>query len=221
MGLNKQTLSEQIYQILKHDILYQNIPSGSKLTLKMLQERFGVSSTPIREALTRLISDQLISYYSNVGVSVVSLDPRDIREIYQLMGDLDSLAVKYAADFPKRDLILRELEENIQNMELCGFDSPKWTEYSDQFHLIFYQYCCNSRLVRTAAQMRCQLSIVAYQYEQYRQNQELILKEHREIFDACRRDVFSDAVRLMKEHLMHSLRYSMTSETDTEHDSGI
>ena len=78
MSLNKQTLSEQIYQILRKDILSQRIPCGAKLTLKMLQERFEVSSTPIREALTRLTEEQLITYYSNVGVSVVSLNQTDI-----------------------------------------------------------------------------------------------------------------------------------------------
>ena len=51
MGLNKSTLSEQIYLILRNDILTQKIPCGEKLTLKLLQERFQVSSTPIREAL--------------------------------------------------------------------------------------------------------------------------------------------------------------------------
>lgn len=50
----KKTLSEQIYEILRNDIVTQAIPCGSKLTLKILQERFHVSSTPIREALTRL-----------------------------------------------------------------------------------------------------------------------------------------------------------------------
>lgn len=46
MSLTKATLSEQIYQILRNDILTQQIPCGEKLTLKLLMERFQVSSTP-------------------------------------------------------------------------------------------------------------------------------------------------------------------------------
>lgn len=88
MGLNKSTLSEQIYQILRNDILTQKIPCGEKLTLKLLQERFQVSSTPIREALTRLTQDQLVSYYSNVGIRVISFTADDLREIYTFMGIL-------------------------------------------------------------------------------------------------------------------------------------
>ena len=71
MQLNKATLSEQIYTILKNDILDQSIPQGEKLTLKNLQERFATSSTPIRDALTRLTEEGLVNYYSNVGVTVI------------------------------------------------------------------------------------------------------------------------------------------------------
>ncbi|MCB5577836.1 GntR family transcriptional regulator [[Ruminococcus] gnavus] len=55
---------------------------GEKLTLKVLKERFQVSSSPIREALTRLTQDQLVSYYSNIGVNVISYTANDLREIY-------------------------------------------------------------------------------------------------------------------------------------------
>ena len=103
MGLNKSTLSEQIYQILRNDILTQKIPCGEKLTLKLLQERFQVSSTPIREALTRLTQDQLVSYYSNVGVRVISFTADDLREIYTFMGDLDGLAIRYASASPDQE----------------------------------------------------------------------------------------------------------------------
>ena len=122
----KKTLSEQIYEILRNDIVTQAIPCGSKLTLKILQERFHVSSTPIREALTRLAEEQLASYYSNIGVSVVSLDETDVREIYQFMGDLDSLAVNYASLCPDQKPILRELAGNLAGMDACALSSPDW-----------------------------------------------------------------------------------------------
>ena len=114
MRLNKQTLSEQIYQILRSDILSQRIPSGTKLTLKSLTERFEVSSTPVREALTRLSEEQLVSYYSNIGVNVIELSEDDLREIYEFMGDLDALAISYdAAYVPNIDKLKKDLSENI------------------------------------------------------------------------------------------------------------
>ena len=83
MTLNKSTLSEQIYQILRSDILSQRIPLGTRLTLKNLKEQFGVSSTPIREALTRLTEEGLVNHYSNIGVTVISLTEKDLTELYQ------------------------------------------------------------------------------------------------------------------------------------------
>ena len=115
MNLNKSTLSEQIYQILRTDILTQKIPLGEKLTLKNLQEQFGVSSTPIREALTRLSQDGLVNYYSNIGVNVISLSENDLKELYQFMGDLDRLAILYTADHPEHDQICQELQHLMQD----------------------------------------------------------------------------------------------------------
>ena len=165
----KKTLSEQIYEILRNDIVTQAIPCGSKLTLKILQERFHVSSTPIREALTRLAEEQLASYYSNIGVSVVSL----------------------------------------AGMDACALSSPDWQDYSDRFHLIFYDYCQNSRLVHSAERMRSQMSILAYQYEKQAPKQDLISKEHHMIFALYEAGQYGKAVAMMKEHLGHSLEFAM------------
>ena len=151
----KKTLSEQIYEILRNDIVTQAIPCGSKLTLKILQERFHVSSTPIREALTRLA------------------------------------------------------EGNLAGMDACALSSPDWQDYSDRFHLIFYDYCQNSRLVHSAERMRSQMSILAYQYEKQAPKQDLISKEHHMIFALYEAGQYGKAVAMMKEHLGHSLEFAM------------
>ena len=152
MGLNKSTLSEQIYQILRNDILTQKIPCGEKLTLKLLQERFQVSSTLIREALTRLTQDQLVSYYSNVGIRVISFTADDLREIYTFMGDLDGLAIRYASASPDQEKLQAEVTEILEKecAAAKAADVQTWNRYSDEFHLVFYRYCNNSRLAEGA-----------------------------------------------------------------------
>ena len=74
-----KTVTEQIYLVIRSDILQQKRRMGEKLTVKQLQDQLGVSSTPIREALTRLQQDGLI----------VTLDePRSARLFYvEIKGD--------------------------------------------------------------------------------------------------------------------------------------
>lgn len=224
MKLNKQTLSEQIYQILRGDILSQRIPSGTKLTLKALTERFEVSSTPVREALTRLSEEQLVSYYSNVGVNVVELSADDLREIYEFMGDLDALAISYAATSGENiDALNAELTQNINEAdEMLEYlknvgptdtqhhaETDKFIKLSDEFHLIFYKYCKNSRLARSAERMRSQMSIAAYQYEKNTDNLISIHKEHVLIYKAFTSGAYTEASSLMKTHMQHSLQYAL------------
>ena len=218
MILNKNTLSTQIYQILREDILSQAIPLGEKLTLKNLQERFQVSSTPIRDALTRLNEEGLVEYYSNVGVNVISLDRKDLTELYQFMGDLDSLSIRYASLHPEQSRILKKLEENIlltgsiKKQPLTSDEEiSRWIECSDNFHLIFYDFCSNSRLTSAAQRLRSQLTIFSNAYERQSQPQAEILAEHEQIFQAYRQSDWENAAVLMKEHLNHSLKYALNS----------
>ena len=216
MTLNKSTLSEQIYQILRADILSQKIPPGEKLTLKNLKEQFDVSSTPIRDALTRLTEDGLVNYYSNVGVSVISLNEQDLTELYQFMGDLDRLAILYSASYPDHDVIYRELDTVIKRTSiieekevLSPEEIPQWIEYSDRFHLLFYDYCSNSRLTHAAEKLRSQLTIFSNLYETETEPQKKINRMHTEIYRAYRSGDYARAGDLMKQHLNDSLQYAL------------
>ena len=62
MILKKQSLVDQIYDQLRYDIINLKLPLGSRLNVSELQERFGISSTPIREAINRLQTDGLVVY---------------------------------------------------------------------------------------------------------------------------------------------------------------
>ena len=212
MGLNKSTLSEQIYQILRNDILTQKIKCGEKLTLKVLQERFQVSSTPIREALTRLTQDQLVSYYSNIGVNVISFTADDLREIYSFMGDLDGLAIRYASASPEQEKLLAEAKAILESGRKAAKtgDAETWNNCSDEFHLVFYRYCSNSRLTESAERLRSGISIFSNQYSKETVIQTQIDDEHQAIFDAYQNGEIEKAVQMMKSHLDDSLKYALS-----------
>lgn len=217
MILNKATLSEQIYCILKNDILDQTIPMGEKLTLSSLQKRFAISSTPIREALTRLTEEGLVNYYSNVGVTVITLTSKDIEELYQFIGDMDALAIIYASAHPNQEKLLTELSDIVKKTTalskkqvLTEEEETERINLSDRFHLVFYDYCNNSRLAKAAEKQRSQLTILSKIYQADPAVQKEIENSHIFIYQAYLDKQYEQAAKLMKDHLKQSFQFALT-----------
>lgn len=207
MGLAKANLSDQIYDMLRDDIVHQRIKCGEKMTVKMLVDRFQVSATPIREALVRLAQEKLITYHPNVGASVIELTDNDIRELYEFVGDIDSLAIYYASRNPNQEELLEKLRENLKHgRELMGEEnSSVWNACTDEFHMLFLEYAQNSRLVDAAERVRSQFGIVSNQCGNFLFLQEQICRFHEQIFEAYESGDVQRAMDLMKQHIHESV----------------
>ena len=77
----KKTLNEQIYEALRDEILAKKISFGEKLVNRELQNKFGVSSTPVRDAINRLYMDGLVDEVSKTGARIISFDLKFATEI--------------------------------------------------------------------------------------------------------------------------------------------
>lgn len=211
--VNKATLSEQIYQILRNDIINQDIRCGEKLTLKSLMEKFNVSSTPVREALTRLSQDDLVSYYSNIGVRVVEFQKSDIAQIYDFSRELDCMALKFAFESPAFEKICDELCRvlRLSTEAIRTGDLETFKKNSDDFHDIFYQYSGNSKLIDAAVKIRSQFSILANMYQSYTVNVSIVNEEHAAMYEAFRQRDLEKTLLLMREHFDHSKNYLLNS----------
>lgn len=205
MGIVKKTLSEQIYLHLREEILNQTIKCGEKLTLKMLKEEFQVSHTPIREALTRLVEDDLVTYYSNVGVRVISFTENDIREIFEFMRDLDAMAMGYALKGDDESKFLSEIDEiAVTSGELLAVGNlPGWKDMSDAFHLVFYRYANNSRLEAASKKMHAQMTLLYNLYQDSMRKAAMIQEEHEGINRALQAGEIDRAWALLREHFNH------------------
>lgn len=211
MNLVKSTLSEQIYELIRNDIITQQIRMGEKITLKQLQEKYDVSSTPIREALTRLGNEGLVSIITNVGVNVISLNRDDLIELYEFMGDLDSLAVSYSQHCNQKNKLIEQLEQSVSITSDSAHPLEEKIKYSDRFHLLFYDYANNKRLSNAAEKLRSQLTIFSNRYER---NPQILLdidKVHKEILTFYKLEDYTSAAKAMKEHLKKSLAYALKS----------
>lgn len=210
MGI--QTVAEQVYCAIKRDVLRLRFKPGEKITLKALQEEFGVSSTPIREALMRLQQDGLIEYQPNVGMRVVDYSKEDLEEIFCLMEELDAIALRFACKSPDRDKMIRELTELQAKAAqlITDQDFQKWEELSDQFHLILYQFANNSRLSVAAEKLRMQFTVFSYTYQQAEDNRVSIQQEHDLILQYLAAGDDAKAEAAMRRHIASSAKKALS-----------
>ncbi|MCD7866322.1 MAG: GntR family transcriptional regulator [Clostridiales bacterium] len=82
--IKRLSLVDQVYEKIRERIVFLEIPFGSKLNVSKLQEEYGVSSTPVREALNRLRNDGLIEIENNVGARVIDFTEDDVRQVQEL-----------------------------------------------------------------------------------------------------------------------------------------
>ena len=207
-----KTVTEQVYQNIYRAIAEGTIEPGTKLTLKYLQDLLGVSSSPIREALTRLQQDGLIEYQPNIGMNVRTYSEKDIRSIFELMLEFDIIALKMSLRSNKRDAFLEKLEQNVKSsgalLEFGNYE--KWHALSDEFHNLMLEYSDNTFLLDASQKVRMHLTVFSTNYEADNENRADIQREHEQIFETAKAGDDEKALELMRIHLESSLAKALS-----------
>lgn len=141
-------LRQQVYEQIKHDIITCKLAPGEPLSENQFLDRFKVSKTPIREALTSLVQDGLLEYTPNRGFMVTPISVADIQEIFEARiffeTELFRLAVKNITD--------EEIEELERQSQIDGdTKSPDYAETflesNRKFHMALAAAGGNNRLL--------------------------------------------------------------------------
>lgn len=143
--LKKQSLVDQIYDQIRLGIITLKMPLGSRLNVSELQEKYGVSSTPIREAINRLQKEGLVEYENNIGARVVSISEDDVKEIQELAMTLHAAAVRLAMKRGDHEVMAEAIRGEIEKYKVA----KTFDERTICVHNIigtFYVNCGNSRL---------------------------------------------------------------------------
>lgn len=153
-GRRRPSLVEEAYAALKQAIRENVFPPGYQGSEQEIAVRLGMSRTPVHEAIIRLQEDGLVRVLSKRGVIVCPLAPEDVREIYDVIIAIESMAAELLASLPEaeRQSIADELEAATTRMEeaLSDGDFIAWAAADDAFHRTLVARCGNSRLCRIA-----------------------------------------------------------------------
>ena len=146
MRVVKDLLSEQIYKILKNDIINSKINFGEVLVNKNLQERFEVSSTPIRDAILRLKEDGIIEEITRSGAKLIDFDPNFACEVNQLIMTITLGVIEYSLENEEnRKEILANLNKYVK-LQQEDMSTDLYYEYDYHFHKTFFDYSNNKLL---------------------------------------------------------------------------
>ncbi|MDR3173990.1 MAG: GntR family transcriptional regulator [Treponema sp.] len=206
----KKKLHEQVYEILKQDILEQRIGFGEKLTNRGLQERYGVSSTPVRDAINRLYLEGLLDEISQGGARVIPLDYKRTVDVNELMYILNKEAIAMSAERAAPEMVAahlqRALEEQSENIY-----NDLYYQYDLQFHHVFFDFCGNSELSHLYTQHSGLWMLLLKFYHAVQDNsRDIAISQHAKIVGAYRSNNINLVQFLMKEHFDVAVEYFKT-----------
>jgi DNA-binding GntR family transcriptional regulator len=153
---------DDLAALLQERILSGAIPTGTWLRQERLAAEFGVSRTPVREALRGLQAQGMVDVVPNRGALVCGPTLRDIRETYAVRAELEGYAAELAAEW-MRDEQLRRMREAeaifarsaAESTEIdgdglsAGIEGPGWIRANDLFHEAILDAAGNHRLSET------------------------------------------------------------------------
>ncbi len=210
-------LAERLAQDIQERVASGVLPVGTWLRQETLAVDFGVSRTPIREALQKLHARGVIEWIPNRGARVRLPTVREIREAYLVRAELEGLAAELAAGLATDEQIarLRDAEELFeravasrargQKRRATG-DAADWVRANDLFHEVVQEASSNARLHQTIRSLHRSFPR-NLTWEALGQNVRLLeenVKEHRAIRLAIERGDGAAARLLMVEHVKHS-----------------
>jgi DNA-binding GntR family transcriptional regulator len=156
--LERSSAKEQVYAQLRQWILSGHLQPGETIRDQALAQHFGVSRTPVREALQRLIEDGLVETASGRFTRVALLNLDQANELYGLVRHLERYALELAEphlndiDFDHLEALNHRLEQAIGNQEAVIA-----LEADNAFHQILIERAGSHELVRILNELKTKL----------------------------------------------------------------
>ena len=201
-NLSRRTTSEEVAARLRAEILRGELEPGRRLRQSAVATRFGVSTTPVREAFALLQAEGLVRIDPHRGAIVFHPSVEDVREYYEIREALESLAITLALP-GLDDAILGELQSLIYRMRHVR-DEDLWTSMNEEFHRTIYAASRRPRLCSMIANLRDASSAYIHMYVAHQAPGARSDDDHQEILDACGARDAQRARDAVAHHMRHT-----------------
>jgi DNA-binding GntR family transcriptional regulator len=200
-----RTLSREVYERLRHDIITCRLAPGQMIYESDLTAQYGVSRTPVREALRQLIQDELVVSIPSIGHVVAPIVAQDLKDLVAVRQALEAAAIQECS---KRitENELKELEAlaegDAQRLTAIFRDehsAQAWYEANTRFHVRLAELSGNRLLTQMTRRLMEGAERFYYANVGARPNPPAPAPQHRGIVMALRSGDVETAIRLARE----------------------
>jgi len=204
LSLAPRALYQEVAELLRQRIFKRELEPGSWIDEMKIAEEFGISRTPLREALKVLAAEGLVTMKVRRGAYVTEVSETDLADVYHLLSLLESDAAGVVAQ-RATDEQIKELQQLHKELEAAANNRDKFFTLNERFHMRLLQIAGNRWRDQMVADLRKVMKL---------NRQHSLLKvgrvkesmlEHRAIMEAIARRDGKTAVKRMQEHFRNGL----------------
>jgi DNA-binding GntR family transcriptional regulator len=202
--VDRPKMSDAAFERIREAIVRGELVPGEKIKDADLAEKLGLSRTPVREALSRLVDSGLVESKPGVYTRISTLNPDDIAANLAVLKALDSLAVESAVpNLSEKDFdAMREANGNFA-AAVQGQDVAKALAADDAFHHVIIEAAGNPVVARVIEQLHPQLHRILYRKFSGLLGGEETINHHEALIKVCERGDAHAAAIMSGEHWSH------------------
>jgi len=217
------TISGVIYSSLRQDILRGDLPPAGKLRIEELCKRYGVTSTPVREALNQLTTERFVQRRDQRGFYVAEASLAELEQLTNTRCSVEPIALREALAHRTREweenlvLACHRLSRVDRSTDAETFkDNPEWETAHRVFHMALIASCPSRWLIDFcrllsdhAARYRNLSMSVIYPVRD-------VAGEHRQLMETAIHGRVEDAVSMLVEHYRRTADIIQASKAEAD-----
>ncbi len=202
--LAPRALYQDVAEQLRERIFARALEPGDWIDEQKLAGEFGISRTPMREALKVLAAEGLVTMKLRRGAYVTEMSERDVTDVYHLLSVLEGDAAAVVAATAS-DAELSELAALHGALEAAAGDRARFFEVNEAFHLRLLEVADNRWRAQMVVDLRKVMKLNRH-HSLFREGRiDESLQEHRALLAALQRRDAPGAARLTREHFANGL----------------
>jgi DNA-binding GntR family transcriptional regulator len=200
-------LNSQLFHVIKEEILSGRLQPNQKISIEELAQRFGVSTTPVRDAVRHLQAAGFVIVSPRKSVTVAYLDEKAIKDVFNLRIALECCAVELSIDHIPYKVINHALQVNQTALDQYNSSgNPEYLDNQENYdvHEIILKYCENNKLVTIMDDLRGLIVWARGISVGKPKFSDEAVREHIQVLEHVKSKELELAVRAMRSHLTNS-----------------